>query len=118
METTTQPSDYETATGNTIERETEIAEKQRDGDKTEATSTLKAIALNDTEPVAVAEFDIAQAGNKKRVRKQRLVSYSSQESASSQDETISRSSRRKRTAVNKMGAAMIDHIQTAEGVEK
>ena len=117
METTTQPSDYETATGNTIELEMEIAEKRRDGDKMEATSTSKAITLNDIEPGAVAELDIPQAGKKKRVRKQRLVSYSSQKTASSQDKTTSRRSRRQRTAVNKMGAVMIGDIQKAEGVE-
>ena len=89
----------------------EIAEKRRDGDKTEATSTSKAITLNDIEPGAVAELDIPQAGKKKRVRKQRLVSYSSQKTASS------RRSRRQRTAVNKMGAVMIGDIQNAEGVE-
>ena len=50
----------------------------------------------------------------KRGRKQRLVSYSSQDSASSLDETSSRMSRRKRTAVTKMGAVMIDTIQKAD----
>ena len=43
---------------------------------------------------------ISVTGGKKRGRKQRLVSYSSQDSASSLDET---SSGRKRTAVTKMG---------------
>ena len=58
--------------------------------------------------------EIPQAGTRKRVRKQRLVSYSSQESASSQDETTSRHSGRKRTAVTKMGAVMIDNIQQVD----
>ena len=53
-------------------------------------------------------------GGKKRGRKQRLVSYSSQDSASSLDETSSRRSGRKRTAVTKMGAVMIDNIRKTD----
>ena len=48
---------------------------------------------------------ITVTGGKKRGRKQRLVSYSSQDSASSLDDTSSRRSGRKRTAVTKMGGS-------------
>ena len=44
---------------------------------------------------------------KKRAKKQRLVSYSSQDSGS---DTGSRKNSRKRTAVTKMDGVMIDHI--------
>ena len=57
---------------------------------------------------------IPATGGKKRGRKQRLVSYSSQDSASSLDETSSRRSGRKRTAVTKMGAVMIDNIKKTD----
>ena len=57
---------------------------------------------------------IPATGEKKRGRKQRLVSYSSQDSASSLDETSSRRSGKKRIAVTKMGAVMIDNIQKTD----
>ena len=47
---------------------------------------------------------------KKCVRKQRLVSYSSNDSNDSQETTASRKSGRKPTAVNRMGGVMIDHL--------
>ena len=47
-------------------------------------------------------------GKKRTTRKARLVSYSSQEDI--QEETSSRRSARKRTAVTKMGGVMIDFI--------
>ena len=72
MGTTIRPSDYETTTAYTFARETEI-EKNRQGD--------------DTQPVAAAEPDIPLAGTKKRLQKQRLFLYSSQESTRQNDET-------------------------------
>ena len=62
------------------------------------------------------EAQLKYGGAKKkggRPRKQRLVSYSNQDS-NSQDESCSRKSSRKRTAVSKLGALMIDSI-TREG---
>ena len=91
------PSDYETATAFTIARKTETAKNGKEGVKT------KLATLENTEPMALGQPEIPHIGTKKRVRKQRLVSYSIQESASSQDETTSRRSGRKRAAVNKMG---------------
>ena len=100
---TIRPSDYETATEYTIAREAEIETNRRKDDTTENTpqETEREVAQN------------PQTGGKKRERKQRFVSYSSQDSASSLDETSSRRSGRKRTAVTKMGAVMIDNIQKA-----
>ena len=57
----------------------------------------------------------AAGGKKKRAAKQRLVSYSSQDSES--DKT-SQKSGRKRTAVTKMGGVMIDHISRGGVHEK
>ena len=108
--TTILPSNYETATDYTLVWEAEIETNRRN--KNNAEENWKETERDDAAPGAIS--DIPQAGNKKRVRKQRLVSHSSQESASSQDETSSRRSGRKRTAVNKMGAVMIDNIQKVE----
>ena len=49
----------------------------------------------------------AVSDTKKRAKKQRLVSYSSQDSGS---DTGSRRNNQKRAAVTKMGGVMIDHI--------
>ena len=105
METITiQPSEYETATKFTIAREVEIETNRRKDDTTKNTpqETEREVAQN------------PQTGVKKRGRKQRLVSYSSQDSAISLDETSSRRSGRKCTAVIKMGAVMSDNIQEAK----
>ena len=105
------PSAYETATARrlrdgkyTIAREAKFDTNRRKNELTEEKG-------KETER---DESEIPQTGSKKRGRKQRLVSYSSQDSASSLDETSSRCSRRKRKAVTKMGAVMIDNIQKAE----
>ena len=96
------PSDYEMATECTIAREAETETNWRKDDTTENTpqETEREVAKN------------PQTGGKKRGRK--LVSYSSEDSASSLNETSSRRSGRKRTAVTKMGAVMIDNIQKTE----
>ena len=99
---TIRPSDYETATEYTIAREAVIETNRRKNDN------------GGRETKGDGDSEIPQTGNKKRGRKQRLLSYSSQDSASSLDETSSRRSGRKRTAVTKMGAVMIDNIQKAE----
>ena len=104
---TTRPSNYETATDYTIAREQEIAENQRKED-------TGGITPQETEREAEQIPEIPETKEKKRGRKQRLVSYSSQDSASSLDETSSRRSGRKRTAVTKMGAVMIDNIQKTD----
>ena len=59
-----------------------------------------------------AKAESIQPGDEKRNRekKQRLVSFSRQDSNSSIDDTATRRIGRKRTAVTKMGAVMIDHI--------
>ena len=101
---TIRPSDYETATEYIIAREAEIDTNRRKNDKTEENRM-------ETER---DESVIPQTGSKKREMKPRLVSYSSQHSASSLDETSSRRSGRKCTAVTKMGAVMIGKIQKAE----
>ena len=101
---TIRPSNYETATDYTIAREQEIEANHRKED-------TEGITPQETEREAE---QIPATREKKRGRKQRLVSYSSQESASSLDETSSRRSGRKRTAVNKMGAVMIDNIQKTD----
>ena len=102
---TIRPSDYEAAAECTIAREAEIETNRRKDDNKENTQqeTEREVTQN------------PQTGGKKRGRKQRLVvSYSSQDSASLLDETSSRRSGRKRTAVTKMGAVMIDNIQKVE----
>ena len=106
---TTRPSNYQTATDYTIAREREIAENKKKGDN-------GGITAQETERDAEPEQfpDIPKTKEKKRGRKQRLVSYSSQDSASSLDETSSRRSGRKRTAVTKMGAVMIDNIHKTD----
>ena len=101
---TIRPSNYETATDYTIAREQEIEANRRRED-------TGGIPPQETEREAE---QIPATGEKKRGRKQRLVSYSSQNSASSLDETSSRRSGRKRTAVTKMGAVMIDNIQKTD----
>ena len=107
METTTiLPSNYETATDYTRAREAEIETNRRKNEKVE--EIPKETERDDAGQQELSE--IPQAGTKKRVRKQRLVSYSSQDSASSQDETTSRRSGRKRIAVNKIRAVMIVNI--------
>ena len=103
----TRPSNYETATDYTIAREQEFAMNQRKGD-------TGGITQQETELEAEQIQEIPETKEKKRGRKQRLVSYSSQDSASSLDETSSRRSGRKRTAVTKMGAVMIDNIQKTD----
>ena len=104
---TTRPSNYETATDYTIAREQEIAESQRKED-------TGRITPQEMEREAEQIPEIPETKEKKRGRKQRLVSYTSQDSASSLDETSSRRSGRKRTAVTKMGAVMIDNIQKTD----
>ena len=83
---TIQPSNYETATEYTMAREQEIEANRRRED-------TGGITPQETEREAE---QIPATGRKKRGRKQRLVSYSSQDSASSLDETSSRRSGRKR----------------------
>ena len=111
METTTiLPSNYETATEYTRAREAETETNRRKNEKAE-----KNPKETERDNAGQQELpEIPQTGTKKRVRKRRLVSYSSQESARSQDETTSRRSGRKRTAVTKMGALMIDNIQQVD----
>ena len=100
---TVRPSTYETATEYTIALEAEIETNRRKNDTTEDNQ-------NETER---DRSEIPQNGSKMRGSKQRLVSYSSQDSASSLDETSSRRSGSKVTAVTKMGAVIIDNIQKA-----
>ena len=115
METlTVLPSNYETATNFTLAREAEIKTNRRKNENAE--EHPNEAERDDAEPKEIT--DIPQAGNKKRVRKQRLVSYSSQKTASSQVETTSRRSGRKRTAVNKMGGVMVDNIQKEEKTQR
>ena len=101
---TIRPSDYETETEYTMARETKIEINRRKEDTTGNTprETEREVEQN------------PETRGKKRGRKHRLVSYSSQESASSLDETSSRRSGRNHTAVTKIGAVMIDNIQKAE----
>ena len=99
---TIRPSNYETATEYTMAREQENEANRRKED-------TGGITPQKTEREAER---IPATGGKKRGGKQRLVSYSSQDSASSLDETSSRRSGRKRTAVTKMGAIMINKIKT------
>ena len=101
---TIRPSNYETATEYTLARETEIG-NDRGRENTEG------IEPQETEREAE---QMSVTGEKKRGRKQRLISYSSQDSASSFDKTSSRRSGRKRTAVTKMGAVMIDNIRKTD----
>ena len=101
---TVRPSNYETATEYTLARETEIG-NDRGKENTEGIEPQETEREAEQMPVT---------GGKKRGRKQRLVSYSSQDSASSVDETGSRRSGRKRTAVTKMGAVMIDNIRKTD----
>ena len=101
---TIRPSNYDTATEYTLAREKKI-ETNRRKESTEG---------NIPQEVEREAKQIPATREEKRGRKQRLVSYSSQDSASSLDETSSRMSGRKRTAVNKMGAVMIDTIQKAD----
>ena len=97
------PSNKETANEDTLAC-TEI-ENDRGRTNTEGTEPQE----TEREPE-----HIPVTGGKKRGRKQRLVSYSSQDSASSLDETSSRRSGRKRTAVTKMGGVMIDNIRKTD----
>ena len=85
----------------TIALEQEIAMNQRKGD-------TGGITPQETELEAEQIPEIPETKEKKRGRKQRLVSYSSQDSASP------RRSERKRTAVTKMGAVKIDNIQKTD----
>ena len=101
---TIRPSNYETATDYTMAREQEIEANRRKED-------TGGITPQETERETE---QIPATGGKRRGRKQRLVSYSSQDSASSLDETSSRRSGRKRTTVTKMGAVMIDNIQKTD----
>ena len=81
METRTiLPSNYETATDYTLAREAEIETNRRKNENAERNP--KDAERDDAEPKEISNFP--HAGNKKRVRNQRLVSYSSQKSASSQ----------------------------------
>ena len=66
-------------------------------------------------PEATERTVPAAGGKKKRAAKQRLVSYSSQDSES---DTTSQKLGRKRTAVTKMGGVMIDHISRGGVQEK
>ena len=101
---TIRPSENETATEYTMARKKEIAANQRNEN-----------TRGNTPQEAEREVEqIPKTGGKKRGRKQRLVSFSSQDSASSLDETSSRRSGRKQTAVTKMGSVMSDNIQKAE----
>ena len=104
---TIRPSNYETATDYTIAREQEIEANRRK-------ENTGGITPQETEREAEQIPEIPETKEKKRGRKQRLVSYSSQDSASSLAETSSRRSGRKRTAVTKMGAVMIDNIQKTD----
>ena len=88
---TIRPSNYETATDYTIAREQEIEANRSQED-------TGGITPQETEREVE---QIPATREKKRGRKQRLVSYSSQDSAISLDETSSRRSGRKRTAVTK-----------------
>ena len=101
---TIRPSNYETATEYTMAREQEIKANRRKEDT----------ERNIPQKVEREAEQIPATGGNKHGRKQRLVSYSSQDSASSLEETSSRRSRRNRTAVTKMGAVMIDTIQKAD----
>ena len=101
---TVRPSNEETAKEHTLACETGI-ENDRGRANTEGTEQQE----TEREPE-----HIPVTGRKKRGRKQRLVSYSSQDSASSLDETSSRRSGRKRTAVTKMGGVMIDNIRKTD----
>ena len=78
---TIRPRSYETATEYTIAREAEIETNRRKNGTTEENRKEK----------ERDESEIPRTGSKKRGRKQRLVSYSSQDSASSLEETSSRS---------------------------
>ena len=100
---TVRPSTYETATEYTIALEAEIETNRRKNDTTE----------DNQKETERDRSEIPQNGSKMRGSKQRLVSYSSQDSASSLDETSSRRSGSKVTAVTKMGAVIIDNIQKA-----
>ena len=102
---TIRPSNYETATEYTMAREQEIEATNRSKEDTEG---------NIPQEVERKAEQIPATGVKKGGRKQRLVSYSSQDLASSLNETSSRRSGRKRIAVTKMGAVMIDTIQKAD----
>ena len=66
-------------------------------------------------PEATPKKMPAACGKKKWAAKQRLVSYSSQDSES---DTASIKSSRKRTAVTMMGGVMIDHISGGGNQEK
>ena len=83
---TIRQSNYETATEYTMAREQEIEANRRKED-------TGGITPQETEREAE---QTPATGEKKRGRKQRLVSYSSQDSASSLDETSFRQSGRKR----------------------
>ena len=107
---TIRPSTYKTATEYTLAREAEIETNRRKNDTTE--ENRKGTERDEAETQDRSE--IPQTGSKKRRRKHWLVSYSSQDAENSLDETSSRRSGRKRTAVNRMGAVMIDNIQKAE----
>ena len=85
---TFRPSTYETATEYTLPREAEIETNRRKHDTTE--ENRKETERDET--VTQDKSEIPQAGSKKRGRKERLVSYSSQVSASSLDQTSSRRS--------------------------
>ena len=89
------PSNKETEKGDTLAGETGI---ENDWGRT----NTEGIEPQETER---EPKHISVTGGKKRGRKQRLVSYSSQDSASSLDETSSRRSGRKRIAVTKMGGS-------------
>ena len=97
------PSNKETEQGDTLAGETGIGNDwgrtNIEGAEPQETNT-GGIEPQETER---EPKHISVTGGKKRGRKQRLVSYSSQDSASSLDETSSRRSGRKRTAVTKMG---------------
>ena len=101
---TVRPSNDETAKEHALARETEIG-NDRGRANTEGTEPQETEREAEHMPVT---------GGKKRGRKQRLVSYSSQDSANSLDETSSRRSGRKQTAVTKMGAVMIDNIRKTD----
>ena len=110
VQTSAEAQASEQQTGSAQAREQQTTNPAQDTSDQDTISALGGeLERNPRDYSALNPGDQTVPGGKKRTtRKARLVSYSSQDD--SQDETASRRSGRKRTAVSKMGGVMIDFI--------
>ena len=112
--TETEQATLEQSVGEQNEEASTSATKKSGGKAIKKTGTEARIGEEKDIPEATPKTGPAAGGRKKRAAKQRLVSYSSQDSKS---DTASRKSSRKRTAFTEMGGFMIDHI-SRDGIQE